>query len=83
MIRFEIFTTEKAISFSNIDEVAIVMDSAGIEELCRSLERLKTVEGTNHLHLSIFGCCDIDLDEHAPTTPNCTLIPQVRIVKIS
>ncbi len=32
MIRIEIAATKKAIPLSNIDEVAIVMDSAGIED---------------------------------------------------
>ena len=44
MIRFEIIATKKEIPYSNIDEVAIIMDSKGIEELCRSLERLKIMD---------------------------------------
>jgi len=59
------------------------MDAAGIEELCRSQERLKALDGPDHLHLSTFGCWDIDLDEHPSAMPNCTLIPQVRIVKVN
>ena len=83
MIRFEIIATKKEISCSDIDEVAIIMDSKGIDELCRSLERLKIMDSPNHLHLSIFGCCDINLDEHSSGIPNSTLIPQVRIVKVN
>ena len=65
------------------NEVAIIMDSKGIDELCRSLERLKIMDSPNHLHLSIFGCSDINLDEHSSGIPNSTLIPQVRIVKVN
>ena len=81
MIRFEIFSEKEEIPFADIDEVAVIADASGIEELCRSLERLKAAAGPDHLHLSIYGCGDIDLDTNPSGMPHSALIPQVRIVK--
>lgn len=81
MIRFEILAENKSIPKKEINEIVIFVDNAGIDELCQALDKLKKIQGTEHLHLSIFGCCDIDLDANFSGISQATLVSQVRIVK--
>ena len=82
MIRLEIFAENRKIPINNINEIVIFLDDSGIDELCGKLKGLRASEGPDHLHLSIFGCGDIDLDANISGLEKSTLISQVRIVKL-
>ena len=81
MIAAELLMAGKPVSEDEIDEVALVLDAAGIDELCQMLQRLRDSAAPDHLHLVIGEWGDGEL---APRTPekNYTTVNQLRIVHI-
>ena len=51
MLKVEMLTDNGKISEGDINEIAIVLDNAGIDLLCEELQRLKSVPSPDHIHL--------------------------------
>ena len=82
MINVEMSMKNKKISSDDIDEVAICLDDTGIDRLCDLLQRLKSCNAPDHVHLSTDGCGEEDLDRTL-LEGSYVLVEQLRIAKIS
>ena len=82
MINVEMSMKNKKISSDDIDEVAICLDDTGIDRLCDLLQRLKSCNAPDHVHLSTDGCGEEDLDQTL-LDGSYVLVEQLRIAKIS
>ena len=52
MLKVEMLTDNGKISEGDINEIAIVLDNAGIDLLCKELQMLKSASVPEHIHLS-------------------------------
>ena len=80
MLKVEMLTDNGKISEGDINEIAIVLDNAGIDLLCEELQRLKSASVPEHIHLSTPEWAGDGLDS-APTEPGYIRVNQLRIVK--
>ena len=81
MLKVEMLTDNGKISEGDINEIAIVLDNAGIDLLCEELQRLKSASAPEHIHLSTPEWAGDGLDS-APTEPGYIRVNQLRIAKI-
>ena len=80
MLKVEMLTDNGKISEGDINEIAIVLDNAGIDLLCEELQMLKSASVPGHIHLSTPEWAGDGLDS-APTEPGYIRVNQLRIVK--
>ena len=80
MLKVEMLTDNGKISEGDINEIAIVLDNAGIDLLCEELQRLKSASVPEHIHLGTPEWAGDGLDS-APTEPGYIRVNQLRIVK--
>ena len=80
MLKVEMLTDNGKMSEADINEIAIVLDNAGIDLLCEELQRLKSASVPEHIHLSTPEWAGDGLDS-APTEPGYIRVNQLRIVK--
>ena len=81
MLKVEMLTDNGKISEGDINEIAIVLDNAGIDLLCKELQMLKSASVPEHIHLSTPEWAGDGLDS-APTEPGYIRVNQLRIAKI-
>ena len=81
MLKVEMLTDNGKISEGDINEIAIVLDNAGIDLLCEELQRLKSVPSPDHIHLGTEEWAGNGLD-FAPVEPGYIRVKQLRIAKI-
>lgn len=81
MIAAELLMAGKPVSEDEIDEVALVLDASGIDELCQMLQRLRDSAAPDHLHLVIGEWGDAELTPRTPEN-NYTTVSHLRIVRI-
>lgn len=81
MIAAELLMAGKPVSEDEIDEVALVLDAAGIDELCQMMQRLRNSAAPDHLHLVIGEWGDGELTPRTPEN-NYTTVSHLRIVRI-
>ena len=80
MLKVEMLTDNGKISEGDINEIAIVLDNAGIDLLCEELQMLKSASVPEHIHLSTPEWAGDGLDS-APIEPGYIRVNQLRIVK--
>ena len=81
MISAALLMAGKPVSEDEIDEVALVLDAAGIDELCKMLQRLRDSAAPDHLHLVIGEWGDGELTPRMPDK-DYTTVNHLRIVHI-
>lgn len=80
MIAIELLTDGKRVAEDEIDEVALVLDATGIDELCQMLQRLRDSAAPDHLHLVTGEWGDGELTPRTPEK-NYTTVSHLRIVR--
>ena len=81
MIAVELLTDGKRVAEDEIDEVALVLDASGIDELCQMMQRLRNSAAPDHLHLVIGEWGDGELTPRMPDK-DYTTVNHLRIVHI-